>query len=166
MEKMTLVYSTEGYFCEGEVVKDWRFKMEFGRILLTETELTLVKKSNIKLTEQGSSVDNYKADFIIPLTQIKKAYSVKIQKIYVVVIETRDGLLFSITMANDNSIGRKNSINLSEKINSTVLLALKESNAAQTVGDYKKKPQTNSCINCGAEISNSWKYCKNCGREL
>ena len=163
---MTLVYSTEGYFCEGEVVKDWKFKMEYGRILLTETELTLVKKSNIKLTEQGSSVDNYKADFMIPLTQIKKAYSTKIQKIYIVVIETRDGLLFSLTMANENSIGRNASINLSEKINSTILLALKESDNTENVTDNKIKPQTNSCINCGAEISHIWKFCKNCGREL
>ncbi len=140
--------------------------MEHGKIILSELELSLVKKSNISLTEMGSSVDNYKEGFVIPLTQIKKAYSANIQKIYVVVIETRDGLLFSITMANNRSIGRKDSINLSEKINSTVLLALKESNTTQNVGDYKINPQTNSCINCGAEISHIWKFCKNCGREL
>jgi hypothetical protein len=163
---MTLVYSTEGFFCEGEVVKDWRFKMEYGKIILTELELSLVKKSNISLTEMGSSVDNYKDGFIIPLKQIKKVYSVNIQKIYVVVIETRDNLLFSITMANERSIGRQDSINLSEKINSTILLALKESENTENVTDYKIKPQTNSCINCGEEISHSWKFCKNCGREL
>ena len=101
---MTLVYSTEGFFCEGEVVKDWRFKMEYGKIILTELELSLVKKSNISLTEMGSSVDNYKDGFVIPLTQIKKAYSVNIQKIYVVVIETRDNLLFSVTLAK-NQVG-------------------------------------------------------------
>jgi hypothetical protein len=165
-EKMTLVYSTEGYFCEGEVVKDWRFKMEFGRIILSDLKLSLVKKSDINLTEMGSSVDSYKEGFIIPLTQIKKAYSANIQKVYVVVIETRDGLLFSITMANEKSIGRQDSIDLSEKINTTILLALKESIGAQSLTDYKIKPQTNSCINCGEEISYSWKFCKNCGREL
>ena len=164
--KMALVYSNEGFFCEGEVVKDWKFKMEYGRIILSELELSLVKKSNISLTEKGSSVDNYKEGFEIPLTQIKKAYSTNIQKIYVIVIETRDGLSFSITMANERSIGRQESINLSEKINSTILLANKESKSTQNVTDYKIKPQTNSCINCGEEISYSWKFCKNCGREL
>ena len=162
----TLVYSTEGYFCEGEVVKDWRFKMEYGRIILSESELSLVKKSNINLTEIGSSVDNYKEGFVIPLTQIKKAYSTKIQKIYVVVIETRDGLLFSITMANERSFGRRESIHLSEMINSTVLLANKTSKNTQNVDDYKVKPQTNSCTNCGEEIAPNWIFCKNCGREL
>ncbi|MBA7526465.1 hypothetical protein ES705_18627 [subsurface metagenome] len=163
---MALVYSTEGYFCEGEVVKDWKFSMEYGRIVLSALELSLVKKSNISLTERGSSVDNYKDGFVIPLTQIKKAYSSKIQKIYVVVIETRDGLLFSITMANNRSIGRLESINLSEMINSTILLAIKASKSTQNAGNYEIKPQTNRCINCGEEVSHIWKFCKNCGREL
>jgi len=163
---MALVFSTEGFFCEGEVVKDWKFKMEYGRIILSELELSLVKKSNISLTEIGSSVDNYKEGFVIPLTQIKKAYSANIQKIYVVVIETRDGLLFSITMANNRSNGQRESIHLSEMINSAILLAIKASKNTQNAGDYKIKPQTNRCINCGEEISHIWKFCKNCGREL
>ena len=83
-----------------------------------------------------------------------------------VVIETRDGLLFSITMANDRSIGRLESINLSEKINSTTLLASTTSKHTQNVDDYKIKPLSNSCNTCGEEISYNWKFCKNCGREL
>ncbi len=163
---MALVYSNEGYFCEGEVVKDWKFKMEHGKIILSELILSLVRKSNINLTERGSSVDNYKDGFEIPLTQINKAYSTKIQKIYVVVIETRDGLTFSITMANERSIGRLESINLSDLINSTILLANKASKNTQNVGDYKLKPQTNRCISCGQEFAPNAKFCKNCGREL
>ncbi len=163
---MTLVYSTEGYFCEGVVVKDWRFKMEYGKIILTEVDLSLIKKTNINLSERGSSVDDYKEDFIIPLTQIKKAYSTKIQKIYAVAIETRDGLLFSITMANERSIGRLDSIKLSDLLNSTVLLANKKSKNQQDVDDYEVKSPSNNCIKCGEEISHNWKFCKNCGREL
>jgi len=163
---MTLVFSGEGSFCEGELTKDWKFEMEYGKIILSEIELSLIKKSNISLTEKGSSVDNYKDGFVIPLTQINKAYSTKIQKIYVVVIETRDGLLFSITMANERSIGRQNSINLSDLINSTTLLANKASKNTQIVGDYKRKPQTNSCTNCGEEIAPNWIFCKNCGKKL
>jgi len=161
-----LIYSTEGYFCEGEVVKDWKFSMEYGRIVLSASELSLVKKSNISLTERGSSVDNYKDGFVIPLTQIKKAYSAKIQKIYVVVVETRDGLLFSITMANNRSIGRLESINLSEMINSTVILAIKANKNTDNAIDLGVKPLTNKCINCGEEISYNWKFCKNCGRVI
>ncbi|MBY9019882.1 MAG: zinc ribbon domain-containing protein [Candidatus Lokiarchaeota archaeon] len=163
---MALVYSNEGYFCEGEVVKDWQFKMEYGRIILSALELSLVKKSNVKLTEVGSSVDNYKDGFVIPLTQISKAYSTKIQKIYVVVIETRDGLSFSITMANERSIGRQTSIDLSKLINSTILLANKVNNSTQNITSYEVKPLTNSCNNCGEEISHNWRFCKNCGKEL
>ena len=140
--------------------------MEHGKIILSELELSLVKKSNISLTEIGSSVDNYKEGFVIPLTQIKKAYSANIQKIYVVVIETRDGLSFSITMANNRSIGRRESIHLSEMINSTILLAIKANKNTQNAGNYKIKPQTDRCIDCGAEISHIWKFCKNCGKEL
>ena len=163
---MAIVYSTEGSFCEVEVTKDWKFKMEYGRIILTELELSLVKKSNISLTEMGSSVDNYKDGFVIPLIQINKAYSTKIQKIYVVVIETRDGLMFSLTMANERSIGRQDSINLSERITSTILLANKASLNSQNDVDYKIKPLSNRCANCGEEVSHNWKFCKNCGRDL
>ena len=163
---MALVYSTEGYFCEGEVERDWKFKMEYGKIILSELELSLVKESNINLTERGSSVDNYKDGFLIPLTQIIKAYSSKIQKIYVVIVETRDGLLFSITMANNRSIGRLASINLSEIINSTILLAIKSSKNTQNVDNYKIKPPSNICTTCGEEISYNWKFCKNCGKKL
>ena len=163
---MTLVYSNEGYFCEGEIIKDWQFKMEYGKIILSSLELSLVKKSNVSLTEIGSSVDNYKDAFVIPLTQINKAYSTKVQKIYAVVIETRDGLMFSITMANERSIGRQDSINLSELINSTILLAIKADNRTQSVGDYEINPLINRCANCGENISHNWKFCKNCGKEL
>ncbi|NVM18770.1 MAG: zinc ribbon domain-containing protein [Candidatus Lokiarchaeota archaeon] len=163
---MTLVYSNEGYFCEGEIVKDWQFKMEYGKIILSALELSLVRKSNVSLTEIGSSVDNYKDAFVIPLTQINKAYSTKIQKIYAVIIETRDGLSFSITMANERSIGRQDSINLSELINSTILLAIRADPNSQSVSNYEVKPLTNRCINCGEEISHNWKFCKNCGKEL
>ena len=163
---MAIVYSNEGSFCEGEVVKDWKFKMEYGKIILSEMALSLVKKSNISLTEMGSSVDNYKEGFEIPLTQIKKAYSTKIQKVYVVVIETRDGLSFSITMANERSFGRQESITLSDLINSTILLAIKANKNTQNVSDYKIKPLSNKCINCGGEISHNMKFCKHCGTEL
>jgi len=163
---MALVYSTEGFFCEGEVVKDWKFKMEYGRIILSELELSLVKKSNISLTEIGSSVDNYKDGFVIPLTQIDKAYSIKTQKIYVVIIETRDDLLFSLTMENKRSNGYQESINLSEMINSTILLANKASKNTHRAKNYAAKPQTSICINCGEEISYNWAFCKNCGRKL
>ena len=69
-------------------------------------------------------------------------------------------------MANNRSIGRQESIHLSDMINSTILLANKASKNTQSVDDYKLKPQPNRCINCGEEISHIWKFCKNCGREL
>ena len=73
---MTLLYNSEGYFCEGEVGKNWQFEMVFGKILLTDLELSFVKKSNISLTEIGNSVDDFHRDYQIPLSKIIKAYEV------------------------------------------------------------------------------------------
>jgi len=163
---MSLVYVSEGYFCEGEVEKKWQFQMEFGKILLTEQKLSLVKKSNISLTEIGSSIDDFKDGFIIPLESIKKAYSAKIQKIFVVVVETRDDHLFSITMANNRSIGRQQSITLSELINATIIKTINIKNMASSPNDTETEPVSNKCEYCGELIDISWKFCKKCGKEL
>lgn len=163
---MSLVYVSEGYFCEGEVEKKWQFQMEFGKILLTEQKLSLVKKSNISLTEIGSSIDDFKDGFIIPLESIKKAYSAKIQKIFVVVVETRDDHLFSITMAKNRSLGRQESINLSELINATIIKTINIKNMASSPNDAEIEPVSNICEYCGEINDISWKFCKKCGKEL
>jgi len=118
---MALLYNSEGYFCEGEVGKKWQFEMIYGKILLTDLELSFIKKTNISLTEIGSSVDDFHKDYQIPLSKIKKAYSIKQGKIYTVIVETRDEFLFSITMADEKSYGKKKSIELSEVINAAIL---------------------------------------------
>ena len=163
---MSLVYVSEGYFCEGEVEKKWQSQMEFGKILLTEQKLSLVKKSNISLTEIGSSIDDFKDGFIIPLESIKKAYSAKIQKIFVVVVETRDDHLFSITMAKNRSLGRQESINLSELINATIIKTISIKNMASSPNDAEIEPVSNICEYCGEINDISWKFCKKCGKEL
>jgi len=163
---MSLVYVSEGYFCEGEVEKKWQFQMEFGKILLTEQKLSLVKKSNISLTEIGSSIDDFKDGFIIPLESIKKAYSTKIQKIFVVVVETRDDHLFSITMAKNRSLGRQESIKLSELINATIIKTINIKNMASSPNDKEIEPVSNKCEYCGEIIDISWTFCKKCGKEL
>ena len=118
---MTLLYNSEGYFCEGEVGKNWQFEMVFGKILLTDLELSFVKKSNISLTEIGNSVDDFHRDYQIPLSKIIKAYSFKQGKIYTVIVETRDNYMFSITMADEKSFGKKKSIELSDLINAAII---------------------------------------------
>ena len=163
---MSIIFVSEGYFCEGEVKKKWQFKMEFGKILLTEKELSLVKKSNISLTEIGSSIDDFKDGFLIPLKNIKKAYSAKIQKIFVVVVETREGHLFSITMANNRSIGKQQSINLSELINATIIKTINIKNMTSATNDTEIEPVSKKCEYCGEINEISWKFCKNCGKEL
>ena len=163
---MSLVYVSEGYFCEGEVEKKWQFRMEFGKIILTEQELSLVKKSNISLTEIGSSIDDFKDGFIIPLENIKKAYSAKIQKIFVVVVETRDGHIFSITMANNRSIGKQQSINLSELINATIIKTINIKNMVSATNNTEIEPVSNICEYCGEVNDISFKFCKKCGKEL
>lgn len=123
---MTLLYNSEGYFCEGEVGKEWQFEMVYGKILLTDLELSFIKKTNISLTEIGSSVDDFHKDYQIPLSKIKKAYSIKQGEIYTVRVETRDEFLFSITMANEKSYGKKKAIELSELINAVILNSSKK----------------------------------------
>ncbi|MFW9940593.1 MAG: hypothetical protein ACFFFT_06100 [Candidatus Thorarchaeota archaeon] len=118
---MTILYNSDGYFCEGEVGKKWQFEMTFGKILLTNAELSFIKKENLSLTEIGSSVDDFHKDYQIPLSKIKKAFSFKQGKIYTVIIETRDNYIFSITMADEKSDGKKKSIELSDLINATIL---------------------------------------------
>jgi len=118
---MSLLFNSEGYFCEGEVEREWKFKMKYGRILLTNQELSLFKKSTISLTEIETIIDKFTDGFKIPLLKINKVSNTKIGKIYVVRIETTDGFLFSITMADDKSSGKKKSIEFCELINENIL---------------------------------------------
>lgn len=118
---MSLLFNSEGHFCEGEVEKNWQLNMKFGRIVLTNQELSLFKKSNISLTEIEPIIDKFTDGFKIPLLKINKVSNIKIGKIYVVRIETTDGFLFSITMADDKSSGKKRSMELNELINGNIL---------------------------------------------
>jgi len=120
---MSLLFNSQGYFCEGEAGQRWQFEMEFGKIILSEQELSLIKKSDISLTERGSSIDKFNEGFKIPIIKIEKAYSIKNRKIYVVIVETRDDHLFSITMADNQTFGKKKSLDLAEKINVAILKA-------------------------------------------
>jgi hypothetical protein len=148
------------------VEREWKFKMESGKILLTNTELSLVKKSNISLTEVGASVDDFKEGFVIPLTHIRKSYTSLVQGIYIVKIETRDGHLFSITTANARNIGKEGSINLNEMINSTTILANNRKNLSPSAKVSRTEKDPNICSNCGREFDPRWKFCENCGKEL
>ncbi|KKN41012.1 hypothetical protein LCGC14_0727590 [marine sediment metagenome] len=118
---MSLLYHSEGYFCEGEPGNNWRFEMTSGEIILTDEKLSLVKKSDISLTEIGTSVDNLREDFKIPLTKIEKAYNINNGKIHFVIVETKDNYKFTLTMADEENYGKKKSIELSELINVAVL---------------------------------------------
>ncbi len=118
---MSLLFNSEGYFCEGEVDKNWQFDMELGRIILTNQELSLIKKTNISLTEIGSKAENFKAYYKIPLLKINKVSQVKKGKIYVIEIETTDAFLFSITMADYKNSGKKKSQELTELIKNRIL---------------------------------------------
>ena len=151
---MKLIFDDDGYFCEGVVPKKWQFFMESGKIMLTKEKLSLIKQSNISLTEMGSSVDNFNEGFMIPLDNIKKVYDNKERKIFMVKVETRDGLIFSITMANDKNKGEKESKKLAKKINTTILSSLE-------IGS-----NTIICQYCNHETDANSKFCNNCGTDL
>ena len=164
---MSLIYSSEGYFCENEVQGKWQFSMELGKILLTDQNLSLLKKSNIKLTEIGSSIDDYNEGYKIPLEKIRKAYQLKQGKIYTVKVETRDDHHFSITLADNESYGKNKSKDLSELINSTILNGIKSKQMDKNNNiDSKSNTSFNSCKFCGSKISYYANYCRYCGKEL
>ena len=118
---MSLLYNSKGYFCEGEPGEKWQFEMTYGKIILTAEKLSFIKESDISLTEIGTPVDKFKEDYKIPLDKIDKAYDIKKGKIHLVIVETRDKFQFSITMADEESYGKKKSIELIELINVAVL---------------------------------------------
>ena len=154
---MSLVFTTDGYFCEGHIVqKKWQYQMELGKVLLSEENLSLFRRSNISLTGTGASVDDYKEGFKIPLVNIKKVYSTKFQKIYLIVVETRDNHLFSITMATNKNNGRESANYLSELINSTILKSVNLQNIV---------PKQNICNFCKEKMDPLANFCRHCGKE-
>jgi hypothetical protein len=164
---MTIIYTSEGFFREGEVGEDWQFEMVLGKIILTDMELTLMKKSNISLTEVGTPIDNYTDGFKIPLPGIRKAYPIKNRKIFTVIVETRDGYLFTITLAKYRDSGERESAILSEYINSAVL-ANKDFTQNQTTKVVHTPPTSNIrvCRNCGEKNISTANFCKKCGKEI
>jgi hypothetical protein len=164
---MAIIYSYDGFFREGKVGKDWQFEMEMGKIILTDQELTLMKKSNISLTEMGTSIDNYTEGFKIPLTGISKAYPIKNRKIYTVIVETRDGNIFTITMAKYRNPGQLESAKLSDLINSAILT---NTDFSQTQKDQEVHAPSRSdiyfCQYCGEKNMSTAKFCKNCGNKI
>ncbi len=164
---MTIIYSSDGFFREGEVGKDWQFEMELGKIILTDQELSLMKKSNMSLTEVGTPIDNYTDGFKILLSAIKKAYAIKNRKIYTVIVETRDNHLFTITMAKYRDSGQLESTKLSELINTAILTNI-DFSPNQTNQDGHTPLRTNSyiCQYCGERNKSTAKFCKNCGNKI
>jgi len=154
---MSLVFTTDGYFCEGQIVqKKWQYQMELGKVLLSEENLSLLRRSNISLTGIGASVDDYKEGFKIPLTNIKKVYPLKFQNIFLITVETRDNLIFSISMATNKNNGRESANYLSELINSTILKSINLQNLV---------PKENTCNYCKEKMDPSANFCRHCGKE-
>ncbi len=154
---MSLVFTTDGYFCEGHIVqKKWQYQMELGKVLLSEENLSLFRRSNISLTGTGASVDDYKEGFKIPLANIKKVYPTKFQKIFLIVVETRDNHLFSISMATNKNNGRESANYLSELINSTIL---------KSVNLQNNVPKENICNFCKEKMDPLANFCRHCGKE-
>ena len=119
---MSILFTSDGFFKEGELIsKKYQYEMELGKIILNDQQLSLMKRSNIGLTEVGTSVDNYKEGYKIPLSQIEKAYAYQHRNIFVVNVETRDNHLFSITMAQHRNNSRLECMKLSELINGAIL---------------------------------------------
>jgi hypothetical protein len=69
-------------------------------------------------------------------------------------------------MANNRSIGRQQSITLSELINATIIKTINIKNMASSPNDTEIELVSNKCEYCGELIDISWKFCKKCGKEL
>ena len=125
---MKLIYDKEGYFCEGIVSKKWQFYMEFGKIMLTKEKLSLIKQSNISLTEVGSSVDNFNEGFIIPLDNIKKEIRLKFKR-----LTDQEVLVFSTLYQINEETGPTDYKTIAKK------LGLTESSIRDYIGRLIKK---------------------------
>ena len=163
---MSILFTSEGFFKEGELIgKKYQYEMELGKIILNDKQLSLMKRSNIGLTEIGTSVDNYKEGYNIPLSQIKKAYTYQHKNIFVTKIETRDNHLFSITMAQHRNNSRLECIKLSELINSAILSNANLNRSELTQSSISTESNL-ICSGCGEKNKPSANYCKNCGKKL
>jgi hypothetical protein len=161
---MTILFSADGHFREGIIGKKWQFEMELGKIILTDTELNLMKKSNISLTGIGTPVEDYKEGYKIPLNEVKKVYSIKNRKIYVVILETKGNHIFTITMAGYRNPGRIESIKLSELINTAILSNMDVTKIPSIQPPIRSKRFV--CEYCGEQNNPDANFCKNCGKKL
>ncbi|MBY9007580.1 MAG: zinc ribbon domain-containing protein [Candidatus Lokiarchaeota archaeon] len=153
---MSLIFNSDAYFCEGNVTKKWQFEMELGIILLKEDKISLVKQSNISLTEIGTSIDNYQERFKIPFKHIRKVYTLMKGKIIIIKIETRDDFNFSIILTNQKKYGKNRSIELIDLINASILNFVNSNDIL--ICQYcnnKLKPNSTFCQNCGEKIKSN-----------
>lgn len=159
-----MLFNSEGYFCEGNANKNWQLKMELGRIILKEDKISLVKRSNISLTEIGTSIDNYDERFKIPLINIKKVYNMLKGKDYIVKVETRDNFIFSMIISAEKSHAKRKSIELTDLINASILSLINsdDESICQHCGK-KMKPKSIFCSNCGEKKEYNYIFCKYCG---
>jgi len=144
---MSIIYSVEGYFCEDKLEYVWKSKVKYGNIMLTPNHLLFeggVKKSLVSKSDVGFNIK-------IPFSTILRVTKTKFRMIHIVVIETIEGKLFTFTMADDFTMGKKKAIDLYKVLN-------------QVVFEYKKDLAL--CSNCGKEVENGHKYCIHCGREI
>ncbi len=160
---MTLIFSSAAYFCEGYVSKKLQLDMVLGMILIKKDKISLVKQSNISLTELGNSIDNYQEIYQIPYEKINKVYSLYKKRTTIIKIETRDNYDFSIILAKQTDFGKQRSAELIDLINASII----------NYGDVDKvvicqscntKVEANStfCTNCGEKLKLSAIFCKNC----
>lgn len=161
---MPVLFSSEGYFCEGYVDKNWEFKMSIGKIILTRDDLSLFRKSSISLTEMGTSINEINEGFKVPLPKIKKVFTLKISKSFFIIIQTIDEHIFSITMANSKNSGMYEATHLTELINTTILesVNLKKMVSNQNY-QLRKKPEITHCRYCGEKIKSKVNFCRYCG---
>jgi rRNA maturation endonuclease Nob1 len=69
-------------------------------------------------------------------------------------------------MAKNKSLGRQESITLSELINATIIKTINIKNMTSSADDKEIEPVSNKCAFCGEIIDVSWAFCKKCGKEL
>ena len=151
---MTIIFNSQGYFCEGEITYVQREKVKFGRISLTNDALYFEGGIQHGYTPKNNVGYNVK----IPLSQIKKAYKSKKRLLHIFIVETLDNNFFTISFGNDTSLGKKEAKKLAALMSQTMSKSI-TTQPITTISD-------NFCTNCGAKRIADSKFCGTCGKEF
>ena len=111
---MSILYESDGFFCQGAITYLQKKKVKFGRIILTNEAIICeggISHGNISKNSTGYNIT-------IPLSQIKKAFKSKKRMLHIFIVETLDDNFFTFTFGGtDTTLGKERAISWEQRVN-------------------------------------------------